>query len=394
MRLLVVGAGSTGGYFGGRLAQAGRDVTFLVRPARAAKLRAIRTAHRQPARRRDAAAEDRHARDARRDLRRRAADGEGVSARGRDGGFRARGRPGDHDPAGAQRHAAHGSAGAALQPAQRRRLRSESVDDARRRRPRRPAFDHAGASPTANSTASGRRALRRWTNSCARRRSARGCRRAIRREMWEKWTFLASLGAINCLMRGSIGEVEACPGGAAFALQLLDEVVAIVAAVGVAPSDGFVAGVRGDADRKGIAVGGVDVPRPAGRQADRGRGDRRRSRPPRREGRRSTRRCSPPPTSASPSIRTRSARRDERALATDRASVIAAKAGIHAGIVGHQVCFRSNRRGGARWRSSRSAVAPGSGVKSGAPRGSPCRRLRRRRCDPDTPARGGCAIRA
>ncbi len=39
MRILVVGAGSTGGYFGGRLAQAGRDVTFLVRPARAARLR-------------------------------------------------------------------------------------------------------------------------------------------------------------------------------------------------------------------------------------------------------------------------------------------------------------------------------------------------------------------
>ena len=39
MRLLVVGAGSTGGYFGGRLAQARRDVTFLVRPERAARLR-------------------------------------------------------------------------------------------------------------------------------------------------------------------------------------------------------------------------------------------------------------------------------------------------------------------------------------------------------------------
>jgi 2-dehydropantoate 2-reductase len=39
MRILVVGAGATGGYFGGRLAQAGRDVTFLVRPARAEKLR-------------------------------------------------------------------------------------------------------------------------------------------------------------------------------------------------------------------------------------------------------------------------------------------------------------------------------------------------------------------
>jgi 2-dehydropantoate 2-reductase len=39
MRLLLVGAGSTGGYFGGELAQAGRDVTFLVRPRRAARLR-------------------------------------------------------------------------------------------------------------------------------------------------------------------------------------------------------------------------------------------------------------------------------------------------------------------------------------------------------------------
>ena len=38
MRMLVVGAGGTGGYFGGRLLEAGRDVTFLVRPARAEKL--------------------------------------------------------------------------------------------------------------------------------------------------------------------------------------------------------------------------------------------------------------------------------------------------------------------------------------------------------------------
>lgn len=39
MRLLVVGAGATGGYFGGRLAPAGRDVMFLVRARRAAQLR-------------------------------------------------------------------------------------------------------------------------------------------------------------------------------------------------------------------------------------------------------------------------------------------------------------------------------------------------------------------
>src|SRR5262245_24342907 len=40
MRFLVVGAGATGGYFGGRLLEAGRDVTFLVRPARAERLAA------------------------------------------------------------------------------------------------------------------------------------------------------------------------------------------------------------------------------------------------------------------------------------------------------------------------------------------------------------------
>jgi 2-dehydropantoate 2-reductase len=38
MRFLVLGAGAVGGYFGGRLAEAGRDVTFLVRGARAATL--------------------------------------------------------------------------------------------------------------------------------------------------------------------------------------------------------------------------------------------------------------------------------------------------------------------------------------------------------------------
>src|SRR3954463_16525755 len=38
MRILVVGAGAIGGFFGGRLLQAGADVTFLVRPKRAAQL--------------------------------------------------------------------------------------------------------------------------------------------------------------------------------------------------------------------------------------------------------------------------------------------------------------------------------------------------------------------
>jgi 2-dehydropantoate 2-reductase len=38
MKLLVLGAGGIGGYFGGRLAEAGTDVTFLVRPKRREQL--------------------------------------------------------------------------------------------------------------------------------------------------------------------------------------------------------------------------------------------------------------------------------------------------------------------------------------------------------------------
>jgi 2-dehydropantoate 2-reductase len=40
MRILILGAGATGGYFGGRLAEAGADVTFLLRPARAGQIAA------------------------------------------------------------------------------------------------------------------------------------------------------------------------------------------------------------------------------------------------------------------------------------------------------------------------------------------------------------------
>lgn len=39
MRILVLGAGAVGGYFGGRMAAAGSDVTFLVRESRAAQLK-------------------------------------------------------------------------------------------------------------------------------------------------------------------------------------------------------------------------------------------------------------------------------------------------------------------------------------------------------------------
>jgi 2-dehydropantoate 2-reductase len=48
MRILVVGAGSIGGYFGGRLLEAGRDVTLLVRSRRASELARTGLAIRSP----------------------------------------------------------------------------------------------------------------------------------------------------------------------------------------------------------------------------------------------------------------------------------------------------------------------------------------------------------
>jgi len=48
MRILILGAGGIGGYFGARIHDAGGDVTFLVRPARAAQLRATGLRVRSP----------------------------------------------------------------------------------------------------------------------------------------------------------------------------------------------------------------------------------------------------------------------------------------------------------------------------------------------------------
>ncbi|PYJ53260.1 MAG: hypothetical protein DME82_14545 [Verrucomicrobia bacterium] len=51
-------------------------------------------------------------------------------------------------------------------------------------------------------------------------------------EIWEKWIQLATLGAITCLMRGTIGEIVAVSGGAELSIKMLDESKAIATAWG------------------------------------------------------------------------------------------------------------------------------------------------------------------
>jgi 2-dehydropantoate 2-reductase len=67
----------------------------------------------------------------------------------------------------------------------------------------------------------------------------------IIQEMWEKWVFLASLAASTCLMRTSVGNILAAPGGKDFILGMLDECSAVAAAEGHAPRAPFLERTRG-----------------------------------------------------------------------------------------------------------------------------------------------------
>jgi 2-dehydropantoate 2-reductase len=67
----------------------------------------------------------------------------------------------------------------------------------------------------------------------------------IIQEMWEKWVFLASLAASTCLMRTSVGNILASPGGRDFILGMLDECSAVAAAEGYPPRAPFLERTRG-----------------------------------------------------------------------------------------------------------------------------------------------------
>lgn len=67
----------------------------------------------------------------------------------------------------------------------------------------------------------------------------------IIQEMWEKWVFLASLAASTCLMRASVGNILAAPGGRDFILGILDECSEVATAEGYAPRAPFLERTRG-----------------------------------------------------------------------------------------------------------------------------------------------------
>jgi 2-dehydropantoate 2-reductase len=250
MRVLVVGAGSTGGYFGGRLAQAGRDVTFLVRLGRAERLRAdglqivsphgdvtlapklVTAGHIEAPYDAVLLTVKAFALDAALDDLAPAVGPETVILPVLNGM--------KHMDVLAARFGPHAVAGcvckvATLVDEQGRIVQLNKLQDL--------AYGERDGSPSD-----------RMTRLNAAIQGAGFDARlspTIEREMWEKWILLATLGGVNSLMRGNIGEIEAVPGGAEFARRFLGEVVAIVTAVGTPPSEAFLTAAKATVTQKG-----------------------------------------------------------------------------------------------------------------------------------------------
>jgi len=77
---------------------------------------------------------------------------------------------------------------------------------------------------------------------------------AILGDMWEKWVMLSGAGVATCLMGGSVGEIEAVAGGADVTRRCLAETAAVAAASGYPPRDAFITGTEAMLTEKGSSL--------------------------------------------------------------------------------------------------------------------------------------------
>jgi 2-dehydropantoate 2-reductase len=101
---------------------------------------------------------------------------------------------------------------------------------------------------------------------------------AILQEMWEKWVFLAAAAGMTCLMRAAFGDIVAA-GGTDLGDAMFAECCAIATAQGFAPSEATIKFSRG-----AFNAPGSPISRHRARRADRGRSRHRRPDQPRRHG--------------------------------------------------------------------------------------------------------------
>jgi 2-dehydropantoate 2-reductase len=69
-------------------------------------------------------------------------------------------------------------------------------------------------------------------------------RRDVMQAMWDKWVLLASLASMTCLFRSSVGEIAATPHGRSVMLSTIEECRKVAEAYGVGPSDEHMETIR------------------------------------------------------------------------------------------------------------------------------------------------------
>jgi 2-dehydropantoate 2-reductase len=241
MRILIVGAGAVGGYFGARLAEAGRDVTFLVRPSRAAQLR-------------------QHG------LRIVSPYGD-LSLRPKLVGSAQIDAPYDLIFLSVKAYALESAIddfAAAVGPQTMimpvlngmrqldlltKRFGAQPLIggvclvvaeiDQRGR-----IVQMAGIQELAYGELNGELTPRLRSLDATLRGAGFDAHLStdIEHAMWEKWVQLASLGALTCLMRAAIGDIAAAAGGTELSLAILEECTAVAATCGHMPSQAFLSG--------------------------------------------------------------------------------------------------------------------------------------------------------
>ena len=236
LRILIVGAGAVGGYFGGRLAQAGRDVTFLVRPSRAKQLSQdglrIISPHGDAVLSPKLISADKI--DASYDIIFLSVKAYALEAAMND--FAAAVGPETmifpvlngmrHIDILTKRFGEHAVIGGVC-------LVAAEIDHQGR------IVQLADFQRLVYGERNGETTPRLKALDATLQGAGFDARLSpeIMQAMWEKWVQLASLGAITCLMRGTIGEIVAAPGGAELSIDVLNESVAVATACGHKPSE-------------------------------------------------------------------------------------------------------------------------------------------------------------
>lgn len=250
MRMLVVGAGSTGGYFGGRLAQAGRDVTFLVRAGRALQLQRDGLVIKSPHGDVSLAPRLTTATDieAPYDVVLLAVKGYGLDAAMPDfapavgpatmvapllNGMR-------HMDLLDARFGKEAILGGVCKVA-------TTLDEAGRiiQLSDFQELDYGERDGQISDRVEALHAFMKGAGFDAKLSTT------ITLEMWRKWILLAAMGGVTCLMRGSVGDIAAAAHGIRFVHDFVDEVVLIASTVGHPPGDAFIAATKAMLTKEG-----------------------------------------------------------------------------------------------------------------------------------------------